>query len=124
VLETFPLPYAPQAVRVTGYGPLFVYSLDEVSVMESGGFWLPGQREASIVVVGRDGSRVDVDLRAEASLPVLLRVARDGWSVERPLRAGVPEIVNVPAGNELDVIRLRAEGGAGRQAVWITLSPR
>jgi hypothetical protein len=124
VLAAFQSADEPTAVRVTGYGPLFVYSLDDVSQMESGGFWLRGGRDSAVVVARRDGTRADVDLEVQAAVPAMLRVWQNDWAVERALRPGVTGVVNVPATDDVSVVRLRVEDTQARQAVWITVVPR
>ena len=115
----------PLATRVTRYGSLDVYSLDSASTMETGGFWVPGNRRTPVVVSDQDGSAPSMVLALESAQPATtVRVSRGTWHGERRLRAGTRTELVVPAGDPLMPLQIEVSGTGARQAVWVAVAPK
>jgi hypothetical protein len=102
------------AERVTRYGELLFYSLDTATFVETGGFWLAGDREARFLVADGDGSAIASTLRVEAGpSPVTLRVQIAAGSVDRlvSLSAAERTSIEIPRMVQPQVVSVRVEGG-------------
>jgi hypothetical protein len=112
----------PVAQRVTRYGPLDVYALDAAPAMETGGFWLPGNRRTPVVVTDRTGNAPSMVLALESSEPVSVRVSRGTWQDIRDIAASTRAELVVPAGETLAPIHIEVSGTNKRLAVWVTVA--
>jgi hypothetical protein len=92
--------------------------------METGGFWIPGNRLTPVVVSDREGHAPSMALALEASEPATVRVSRGAWQEERHLgRSARTELV-VPAGEPLMPLLLDVSGTSVRQAIWVAVAAR
>jgi hypothetical protein len=117
-------PTGPIAQHVTRYGSLDVYALDPAPLMETGGFWIPGNRRTAVVVSDREGHAPSMALALEASEPATVRVSRGAWREDRLLQPAARTELVVPAGEPLVPLLLEVSGTSNRQAIWVAVAAR
>ncbi|HUE85584.1 MAG TPA: hypothetical protein VMO26_05850 [Vicinamibacterales bacterium] len=112
----------PVALRVTRYGSLDVYALDSAPTMETGGFWLPGNRRTAVVVSDQGGNAPSMVLTFESAESATVRVSRGAWHEDHHLDASSRTQVVVPAGEPLRPLQFEISGTNLRRAVWTAVA--
>jgi hypothetical protein len=112
----------PTALHVTRYGSLDVYAFDSAPTMETGGFWIPGNRHVAVVVSDRDGNAPAMVVTLESAESAAVRLARGPWQQEHSVRAGTRTQVRVPASAPLSALSFEISGTSSRQAVWVAVA--
>jgi hypothetical protein len=114
----------PTALHVTRYGALDVYAFDSALTMETGGFWIPGNRHVAVVVSDSDGNAPAMVLTLESAEAATVRLARDAWQQQHELAAVSRLQIVVPAGEPLSPLSFEISGTSNRQAIWAAVARR
>jgi hypothetical protein len=112
----------PTALHVTRYGALDVYALDSSPTMETGGFWIPGNRPVAVVVSDQDGNAPAMVMTLESAESATVRLVRGPWKRELSLHPGVRTQVAAPASTPLSALSFEISGTSSRQAVWVAVA--
>jgi hypothetical protein len=112
----------PSALHVTRYGALDVYAFDAAPTMETGGFWIPGNRQTAVVVSDADGNAPALAVTLESAEAATVRVGRGAWQEERQLPANARTQVIVPASEPLSPLSFEISGTTRRRAVWVAVA--
>jgi len=112
----------PVAENLTRYGDLYVYTLDAAPTLETGGFWLPGERSTGIVVTNQAGMVTPVALTLEATEPVMVELTLGTWRDQRVIERGRSEEFRIPPANRPTLLTMVIRGSSSRRAVWASVS--
>ena len=114
------------AEQTARYGDTLVYLVDSALSVETGGFWLAGDRRTRMVVARLDGTASDVTLQFEAgTLPVTVQLARGAWHQTISIADRGRGSIDVPGAPRVELMELDVIGGERqRSAVFVSVLSR